>query len=60
MRRCVRDPSKAFKTAILEPLIDLKVASRISTDTCVMLVDGLDEAQYHIADYGDTIASFLR
>ena len=59
MRRCIRDPSKAFRKAILDPLITLKAERKISTDTCVMLVDGLDEAQYHMADHGDTIAGFL-
>jgi hypothetical protein len=27
--------------------------------TCLMVVDGLCEAEYHRPDYGDTISSFL-
>ena len=59
MRNCIQDPSKAFLTGIIEPLVELKRQGRIPTEMCVILVDSLNEAEFHKPDYGDTIASFL-
>lgn len=44
---------------ILEPLRMLKNNSKIMSDSCLILVDSLNEAEFHKPDYGDTIASFL-
>jgi len=37
----------------------LKNNSKIMSDSCLILVDSLNEAEFHKPDYGDTIASFL-
>ena len=44
---------------ILEPLTELKRLGKITTDLCLILVESLNEAEFHKPDYGDTIASFL-
>ncbi|XP_035658390.1 protein TANC2-like isoform X2 [Branchiostoma floridae] len=59
LRECTRDPSNAFRRGILEPLTRLKQEGRIAMEMCILLVDGLNEAEFHKPDYGDTIASFL-
>lgn len=59
IRNCIQDPSKAFVKGILEPLTDLKRSGKIQADLCLILVDSLNEAEFHKPDYGDTIASFL-
>lgn len=37
----------------------LKNAGKIFSDSCILVVDSLNEAEFHKPDYGDTIASFL-
>jgi len=37
----------------------LKRLGKITTDLCLILIDSLNEAEFHKPDYGDTIASFL-
>lgn len=59
VKECIQDPSKAFIKGIMEPLESLKDAGKIDTDSCLVLVDSLNEAEFHKPDYGDTIASFL-
>ncbi len=59
IRNCIQDPSKTFIKAVLEPLIELKRLRKITADMCVILIDSLNEAEFHKPDYGDTIASFL-
>jgi hypothetical protein len=59
IRNCIQDPSKAFRTGVLEPLTELKKLGRIQSDLCVILVDSLNEAEFHKPDYGETVASFL-
>ncbi|KAG8189125.1 hypothetical protein JTE90_028664 [Oedothorax gibbosus] len=56
---CIADPSTSFLKGILEPLHNLRSRNRIPNTTCLMIVDGLNEAEYHRPDYGDTISSFL-
>nr|XP_042907166.1 protein TANC2 isoform X3 [Parasteatoda tepidariorum] len=56
---CISDPSAAFIHGIIEPLSSLRSRNRIPNATCLLIVDGLNEAEYHRPDYGDTIASFL-
>lgn len=59
---CVADPSKAFVKGVLEPLTELKQTGRLGLapcDVCVILIDSLNEAEFHKPDYGDTISSFL-
>ncbi|GAB6031968.1 hypothetical protein CHUAL_010349 [Chamberlinius hualienensis] len=58
-RACIVDPHTALLKGILEPLIMLKAAGKINSQLCVMVVDSLNEAEFHRPDYGDTIASFL-
>ena len=59
MRDCTQNPSEVLSRAIVEPLNMLKNQGRIAMDTCLILVDGLSEAEFHKSDYGDTIASFI-
>lgn len=56
---CTQNPSLSFLKGILEPLRMLKNAGKIFTDCCIILVDSLNEAEFHKPDHGDTIASFL-
>ncbi|XP_022257252.1 protein TANC2-like [Limulus polyphemus] len=59
MSSCMVDPSTAFIKGILEPLHSLRKLGRIANTLCLIVIDGLNEAEFHRPDYGDTIASFL-
>ncbi|XP_041857256.1 protein TANC1 [Melanotaenia boesemani] len=59
LRSCVQDPMAAFRRGVLEPLVNLRKERRISEEDHIILVDGLNEAEFHKPDYGDTIASFI-
>lgn len=59
VRECIADPERAMKMGILEPLMQLKKTGQIASKSCVLLIDGLCEAEYHRPDQGDTIGSFL-
>ncbi|XP_069119870.1 protein TANC2-like isoform X1 [Argopecten irradians] len=59
LKECVQNPSEAFLKGIIEPLNTLKEAGRIASECCLILIDSLNEAEFHKPDYGDTIASFL-
>uniref|UniRef100_T1IZI4 RING-type domain-containing protein n=1 Tax=Strigamia maritima TaxID=126957 RepID=T1IZI4_STRMM len=58
-KACIADSSLAFSKGVLDPLDTLKLQGKIPTTTSLIVIDGLDEAEYHRPDYGDTIASFL-
>ncbi|XP_076859056.1 protein TANC1 isoform X2 [Brachyhypopomus gauderio] len=59
LRSCVQDPMAAFRRGVLEPLISLRKERKIPEEDYVILIDGLNEAEFHKPDYGDTIASFI-
>ncbi|KAG7464095.1 hypothetical protein MATL_G00183680 [Megalops atlanticus] len=59
LRSCVQDPAAAFQRGVLEPLLNLRKEGKILQEDHIVLVDGLNEAEFHKPDYGDTIASFL-
>ena len=59
MRQCIQNPSGALVKGILEPLIELKDSGKIEAEMCLVLIDSLNEAEFHKPDHGDTIASFL-
>ncbi|XP_066521071.1 protein TANC1 isoform X2 [Hoplias malabaricus] len=59
LRSCVQDPVAAFRRGVLEPLILLRKERKIAEDDYIILVDGLNEAEFHKPDYGDTVASFI-
>ncbi|XP_018094283.1 protein TANC1 isoform X2 [Xenopus laevis] len=59
LRSCVQDPIAAFRRGILEPMSSLRRERKIPHEEVIILVDGLNEAEFHKPDYGDTIASFL-
>ncbi|XP_056610537.1 protein TANC1 isoform X2 [Triplophysa dalaica] len=59
LRSCVQDPTAAFRRGILQPLINLRKERKIPEEDYIILVDGLNEAEFHKPDYGDTVASFL-
>ncbi|GFT99218.1 protein TANC2 [Nephila pilipes] len=56
---CIADSNAAFLHGVLEPLSNLRSRNKIPNTTCLLIVDGLNEAEYHRPEYGDTIASFL-
>ena len=59
LRECVQNPSRSLVQAVLEPLAMLKRTGKIPADMCIILIDSLNEAEFHRPDYGDTIASFI-
>ncbi|XP_077071922.1 protein TANC1 isoform X2 [Siphateles boraxobius] len=59
LRSCVQDPIGAFRRGILQPLINLRKERKIPEEDCIILIDGLNEAEFHKPDYGDTVASFI-
>ncbi|XP_047456241.1 protein TANC1 isoform X2 [Mugil cephalus] len=59
LRSCVQDPMAAFRRGVLEPLANLRKERRIPEEDHIILIDGLNEAEFHKPDYGDTIASFI-
>uniref|UniRef100_A0A3P8ZMB2 Tetratricopeptide repeat, ankyrin repeat and coiled-coil containing 2a n=1 Tax=Esox lucius TaxID=8010 RepID=A0A3P8ZMB2_ESOLU len=60
LRSCVQDPLSAFRRGVLEPLDALHRERKIACEEdLIILIDGLNEAEFHKPDYGDTITSFL-
>lgn len=59
LKECIANPDIALNRGILEPLSILKRNGKIENQNCVILVDGLCEAEYHRPDHGDTITTFL-
>uniref|UniRef100_A0A3P8YW90 Tetratricopeptide repeat, ankyrin repeat and coiled-coil containing 1a n=1 Tax=Esox lucius TaxID=8010 RepID=A0A3P8YW90_ESOLU len=59
LRSCVQDPIAAFRRGVLEPLVNLRKERKVPEEDFILLVDGLNEAEFHKPDYGDTIASFI-
>ncbi|NWV68272.1 TANC1 protein, partial [Malurus elegans] len=59
LRSCVQDPAAAFRRGVLEPLANLRREQKIPEEDYIILVDGLNDAEFHKPDYGDTIASFI-
>ncbi|XP_068184540.1 protein TANC1 isoform X2 [Antennarius striatus] len=59
LRSCVQDPMAAFRRGVLEPLTILRKEQKIPEEDHIILIDGLNEAEFHKPDYGDTIASFI-
>lgn len=53
-QHCAARPEVALCQGILEPLAQLEPPGQ-----CLLLVDGLCEAEQHKPDYGQTVASFL-
>ena len=60
MTSCQNNPDSAFLSGILHPLLTLKAAGKISTDSCIILLDEIGDSYIHRPDFGDTIISFLR
>jgi len=56
---CNASPSQSLVKGILEPLNILSNAGKIPATMCIIVVDGLCEAEQHRPDYGDTLASFI-
>ncbi|XP_052531892.1 protein TANC1 isoform X1 [Tympanuchus pallidicinctus] len=59
LRSCVQDPAAAFKRGVLEPLSNLRKEQKIPEEEFLILIDGLNDAEFHKPDYGDTISSFI-
>ncbi|KAM6943421.1 protein TANC1-like [Xenentodon cancila] len=59
LRSCVQDPIAAFRKGVLEPITSLRKERRLPEEDYIILVDSLNEAEFHKPDYGDTIATFI-
>ena len=59
LKQCIQDPSGSLVKGILEPLEQIKLNGKLDIDSCIVLVDGLNEAEFHKPDYGETVASFV-
>lgn len=59
IRECIHDPEHSFVKGILEPLEQIKQTGKLDCDSCLIVIDGLNEAEFHKPDYGETIASFI-
>ncbi|XP_060633367.2 protein TANC1 isoform X3 [Anolis sagrei] len=59
LRSCVQDPVAAFRRGVLEPLASLRKEQKIPEEEYIILIDGLNEAEFHKPDYGDTVSSFI-
>ncbi|NXO02192.1 TANC1 protein, partial [Rhinopomastus cyanomelas] len=59
LRSCVQDPPAAFQRGVLEPLVNLRKERKIPEEDFIILIDGLNDAEFHKPDYGDTLSSFL-
>ncbi|XP_031732098.1 protein TANC2 isoform X3 [Anarrhichthys ocellatus] len=61
LRSCIQDPSSALQRGILEPLDALYRERKLHVDGAglIILIDGLNEAEFHRPDYGDALTSFL-
>ncbi|CAJ1049513.1 protein TANC1-like [Xyrichtys novacula] len=59
LRSCVQDPIAAFRKGVLEPMASLRKERRLPEEDFIILVDSLNEAEFHKPDYGDTIATFI-
>ncbi|XP_029996218.1 protein TANC2-like isoform X3 [Sphaeramia orbicularis] len=61
LRSCIQDPNSALQKGILDPLNSLYRERKIHTERTglIVLIDGLNEAEFHRPDYGDTLTSFL-
>ncbi|XP_068605995.1 protein TANC2-like [Brachionichthys hirsutus] len=61
LRSCIQDPSSALQRGILAPLDALYRDRKLHVARAglLVLIDGLNEAEFHRADYGDTLTSFL-
>ncbi|GLD61193.1 protein TANC2-like isoform X3 [Lates japonicus] len=61
LRSCIQDPSSALQRGILDPLDALYRERKLHVEGAglIILIDGLNEAEFHRPDYGDTLTSFL-
>ncbi|XP_056870433.1 protein TANC1-like isoform X2 [Takifugu flavidus] len=59
LRSCVQDPTAAFRKGVLEPIASLRKERKLPEEDYIILVDSLNEAEFHKPDYGDTIATFI-
>ncbi|KAE8297457.1 Protein TANC1 Tetratricopeptide repeat, ankyrin repeat and coiled-coil domain-containing protein 1 [Larimichthys crocea] len=59
LRSCVQDPTAAFRKGVIEPIASLRKERRLPEEDYIILVDSLNEAEFHKPDYGDTIATFI-
>ena len=60
MPSCVADPDTALTQGILQPLIQLRKAGKISAEKCcIILIDALCDSLFHRPDYGPTLITFL-
>ncbi|KFP42891.1 Protein TANC1, partial [Chlamydotis macqueenii] len=59
LRSCVQDPAAAFKRGVLEPLSNLRKDRKLPEEDYIILIDGLNDAEFHKPDYGHTLSSFI-
>ena len=59
IKECIRNPSEAFLRGVVEPLVHLEQSGRLGHEIVIVVVDSLNEAEFHRPDYGETLATFL-
>jgi len=59
IEQCLHHPEQSFVKGILEPLEQIKQNGKLDCDSCLIVIDGLNEAEFHKPDYGETVASFI-
>lgn len=55
----LKNPTRSFRLAVTEPLVHLRKCGKLGVGNYLILIDGLDEAEFHRPEFGDSIASFL-
>jgi len=59
MKECIQRPANSFIKGVLEPLQTLRQRSKIESQDMIILVDSLNDAEYHKPDHGDSLAGFI-
>lgn len=59
LKECIQRPLNSFIRAVLEPLQALRARGKIENQDVIIIVDSLNDAEYHKPDHGDTITSFI-
>ena len=59
LKECIQRPMNSFIKGVLDPLIMLRQQAKIESQDVIILVDSLNDAEFHKPDHGDTITSFI-
>lgn len=59
--QCIANPIRSFRRGLVEPLKSLRKSGKLQpAQNYLILIDGLDEAEFYTPEYGDSIGQFLR